>query len=50
MQYQSDLLGVPVEVPDLEEVTAMGVAYLLGLVNNWWTKEELIGRQLVKKR
>ena len=31
MQFQADVLGVPVERPDVIETTAMGAAYLAGL-------------------
>ena len=31
MQYQADMLGVPVERPDMVETTALGAAALAGL-------------------
>ncbi|HZC18504.1 MAG TPA: glycerol kinase GlpK, partial [Rubrobacteraceae bacterium] len=31
MQFQADILGVPVEVPEITETTALGSAYLAGL-------------------
>jgi glycerol kinase len=37
MQFQSDLLGVPVEVPRITETTALGAAYLAGLATGQWT-------------
>jgi len=36
MQFQADLLGVPVERPDLVETTAAGAAYLAGLAVGVW--------------
>ncbi len=36
MQYQSDILGVPVEVPEVAETTALGAAYLAGLATGYW--------------
>ena len=33
MQFQADILGVPVDRPDLIETTAAGSAYLAGLKN-----------------
>ena len=36
MQFQSDLLGVPVERPKLNETTALGAAYLAGLAIGFW--------------
>jgi glycerol kinase len=42
MQFQSDLLGVPVDRPQIIETTALGAAYLAGLaVGVWKSKEEL---------
>jgi glycerol kinase len=36
MQFQADLLGVPVERPDLVETTALGAAGLAGLAAGIW--------------
>jgi glycerol kinase len=36
MQFQADLLGVPVEVPRVRETTALGAAYLAGLATGFW--------------
>jgi glycerol kinase len=42
MQFQADLLGVPVVRPKVLETTALGAAYLAGLtVNLWRTREEI---------
>jgi glycerol kinase len=42
MQFQADLLGVPVVRPRSLETTALGAAYLAGLtVNLWKTREEI---------
>lgn len=43
MQFQSDMLGVPVEVPGITETTALGVAYLAGLATGRWTSRAEIG-------
>ena len=40
MQYQSDILGVPVEVPQVPETTALGAACLAGLAIGYWGNEE----------
>ncbi len=32
MQFQADILGVPVDVPEMTETTSLGSAYLAGLV------------------
>lgn len=36
LQFQSDLLGVPVYRPKIIETTALGVAYLAGLAVGFW--------------
>ncbi|WP_172372500.1 glycerol kinase GlpK [Sporosarcina jiandibaonis] len=36
MQFQSDLLDVPVERPVINETTALGAAYLAGLAVGFW--------------
>lgn len=36
MQFQSDILDVPVERPTLKETTAMGAAFLAGLAVDFW--------------
>jgi glycerol kinase len=41
MQFQSDILGVPVERPQVIETTALGAAYLAGLAVGFWTKEDI---------
>jgi len=37
MQFQSDILGVPVIRPVISETTALGAAYLAGLAVGFWT-------------
>lgn len=36
MQFQADLLGVPVVRPQVVETTALGAAYLAGLASGFW--------------
>ncbi len=44
MQFQSDILGLPVAKPKDIEVTAKGVAFLAGLATDFWgSTEELRG-------
>ena len=44
MQYQTDVLGVPVERPDIIETTAMGAGALAGLATGVWKSgDEFIG-------
>ncbi|WHY56301.1 glycerol kinase GlpK [Peribacillus simplex] len=45
MQFQSDLLRVPVERPTINETTALGAAYLAGLAVGYWKDQEEISRQ-----
>ena len=42
MQFQSDILSVPVEKPENIESTALGVAYLAGLCTGFWSMEEIL--------
>ncbi|MCK6259200.1 glycerol kinase GlpK [Fictibacillus sp. KIGAM418] len=42
MQFQSDILGVPVERPEINETTALGAAYLAGLATGFWSGREAI--------
>ena len=43
MQFQSDILGVPVDRPQVTETTALGAAYLAGLaVGVWENKDHLV--------
>src|SRR5918996_64562 len=36
MQFQADVLGVPVIVPEVAETTALGAAYLAGIATGLW--------------
>jgi glycerol kinase len=40
MQFQADLLGVPVYRPEVAETTALGAAYAAGLATGLWNSEE----------
>jgi len=40
MQFQADLLGVPVIRPQVAETTALGAAYAAGLATGFWNSEE----------
>jgi glycerol kinase len=41
MQFQADVLGVPVSVPEISETTALGAAYLAGVATGTWTIEQV---------
>ncbi|MGI0483989.1 glycerol kinase GlpK [Pantanalinema rosaneae CENA516] len=42
MQFQADVLGVPVVRPKVTETTALGAAYLAGLAVGYWASEQEI--------
>jgi glycerol kinase len=51
MQFQADILGVPVARPSILETTALGAAYLAGLaVGCWKGVDEINHRTAVAKR
>ena len=41
MQFQADVLGAPVSVPEIAETTALGAAYLAGVATGTWTVEQV---------
>ena len=41
MQFQADVLGVPVVVPEVSETTALGAAYLAGVATGTWTEADV---------
>ena len=45
MQFQADLLGVPVVRPRVSETTALGAAYLAGLAVGYWKDQTEIAAQ-----
>ncbi|WP_214483615.1 glycerol kinase GlpK [Bacillus sp. SM2101] len=45
MQFQSDMLDVPVERPIINETTALGAAYLAGLAVGFWESQDEIAKQ-----
>ena len=50
MQFQSDILNVDVERPEIIETTALGVAYLSGLAVGFWKdKEDIMDRWRIEK-
>ncbi|HEY4637074.1 MAG TPA: glycerol kinase GlpK, partial [Burkholderiales bacterium] len=51
MQFQADLLGVPVVRPKVLETTALGAAYLAGLtVDLWKSRDEIAAQWQARKR
>ena len=45
MQFQADVLGVPVVRPVVTETTALGAAYLAGIAVGFWNSQEEVAAQ-----
>jgi len=45
MQFQADLLGVPIAVAEIAETTALGAALLAGVGAGAWTQSDVAGRE-----
>lgn len=45
MQFQADILGVPVQRPRIAETTALGAAYLAGLAVGFWQSQAEVADQ-----
>lgn len=43
VQFQSDILGIPVEKSALTESSALGAAFLAGLASGFWRRDEIAG-------
>jgi len=41
MQFQADVLGCPVIVPEIAETTALGAAYLAGIATGRWSLDQV---------
>ena len=51
MQFQSDILGIPIVRPQVTETTALGAAYLAGLAVGFWKgRDDLAANWQVEKR
>jgi glycerol kinase len=50
MQFQADILGVPVVRPTVVETTALGAAYLAGIAVGFWSSEEDIAARWQMER
>jgi len=50
MQFQADILGVPVQRPKVAETTALGAAYLAGLAVGFWSSQQEVAEQWVVDR
>ena len=45
MQFQSDVLGIPVERPKMQDTTVQGVAFAAGLAIGFWQSDEALNNQ-----
>jgi glycerol kinase len=50
MQFQADLLGVPVVRPKIIETTALGAAFLAGLAVGFWRDQDEIAAKWAEER
>lgn len=51
MQFQADILGVPVVIQEIFETTALGAAYLAGLAIGFWKdQQQIIKNWKIKKK
>jgi len=50
MQFQADILGIPVVRPQIIETTALGAAYLAGLATELWKDKKEISQKWKKDR
>jgi glycerol kinase len=41
MQFQADMLGAPVVVPEIADTTVLGAAYLAGVATGMWTEDDV---------
>ena len=44
MQFQSDMLGIPVRIPDAEELSGIGAAYAAGIAAGIFDPAEIFGK------
>lgn len=50
MQFQADMLGIPVERPEILETTALGAAGLAGIGSGFWkSREDFLSRRRVNR-
>jgi len=45
MQFQADILGIPIQVSSIAETTALGAAYLAGLATGVWSDTGAISKK-----
>jgi glycerol kinase len=50
MQFQADVLGIPIRRPEVLETTALGAAYLAGLAVGFWSDRREIAANWNEER
>jgi len=50
MRFQADVLGVPVVVPEVEQTTALGAAYLAGVGAGMWSQDRVASSWRARSR
>lgn len=50
MQFQTDILGIPLVRPKVRETTALGAAYLAGLAVGFWNSPEDLEKQWQREK
>jgi glycerol kinase len=50
MQFQADILQIPIVRPKVSETTALGAAYLAGLATGFWSDTDAISQQWQEDR
>ena len=50
MRFQADVLGVPVVVPEIEQTTALGAAYLAGVGAGLWSQDRVVSSWRARSR
>jgi len=50
LQFQADILGIPLVRPQITETTALGAAYLAGLAIGLWRDKKEISRKWRENR
>ena len=50
MQFQADMLGVPVVVPEIADTTVLGATYLAGVATGVWSEEDVTSLWTESKR
>ncbi|MEA2417880.1 MAG: glycerol kinase, partial [Thermoleophilaceae bacterium] len=50
MQFQADVLGVPVVVPQIADTTVLGAAHLAGVASGVWTEDDVRGLRREEQR